>query len=120
MNRYEQDDKSVTVYVDPRVESTDGVHTYEGIHEVKLSHAGDLALRGEDNETIAYYAAGRWSGFHKKISERTESKTITSTGLHLHFSGHVHGISEEEFAKQVTRKRRLRKSAEEFNNDDFD
>lgn len=57
--------ESVTVYVDPLVESTDGVHTYEGIHEVKLSHDGDLELRGEDDKTIAYYVAGRWSGFHK-------------------------------------------------------
>lgn len=112
--------QSVTVYVDPRVESTDGVHAYEGVHEVKLSHDGDLILRDGNNETIAYYVAGRWSGFHKKSSEGTESKTSTSTGLHLHFSGHVYGISVEEFAERLKERTRLRKSAEEFNNDDFD
>ncbi len=57
--------QSVTVYVDPRVESTDGVHTYDDIHEVKLSHDGDLELRVADDKTVAYYVAGRWSGFHK-------------------------------------------------------
>src|SRR5690625_3815478 len=50
----------------------------------------------------------------------TDGKTSTSSGDHLHFSGHLHRMPEEEFAKQVRRQRRLRKSAEEFNNDDFD
>lgn len=50
----------------------------------------------------------------------TDGKTSTSTGDRLHFSGHLHCMPEEEFTKQIKRQRRLRKSAEDFNNDDFD
>ena len=57
--------QSVTIYVDPRIESTDGVHTYKNIHDVKISHDGDLTVCGQDGETVAYYVDGRWSGFHK-------------------------------------------------------
>lgn len=49
-----------------------------------------------------------------------EGSKSTSAGDHLHFSGFVSGMTEEEFAEEIERKRFLRKLFEDFNNDDFD
>lgn len=36
----------------------------------------------------------------------TDGKTSTSTGDHLHFSGHVSGMSEEEFAERMAKRKK--------------
>lgn len=71
--------QSVTIYVDPRIESTDGVHTYKNIHDVKVSHDGDLTVWGQDGNTSpTQHQAGVLTG--KNSTAGTPHPSVNTSG----------------------------------------
>lgn len=57
--------QSIIVYLESKNSAGDlHTHAFPGIHEVRVSHDGDISLHDEHGLTVAYYAAGKWVGYH--------------------------------------------------------